>query len=101
MSKKKSSYPYTKEFKQEAVKLALTTGKPAQTARDLGVSDSALYRWLAEAKESTAVPIEGNDVLTLNEVAEELKRVKKELAITKEERDILKKATAYFAKISL
>ena len=42
----KSSKGYTKEFKEEAVKLAQSSGKPvAQIARELGVSDSAIYQW--------------------------------------------------------
>jgi transposase len=81
---------YTKEFKEEAVKLVQSSGKPAaQIARDLGISDSALYMWQKElaAKGSNAFPGTGHQ----SAQEEEIRRLKRELEITRQERDILKK----------
>jgi transposase len=88
---------YTKEFKEEAVKLAQSSGKPAaQIARDLGISDSALYLWqrqLAE-KGSDAFPGTGHQ----SALEEENRRLKRELDITRQERDILKKVVSIFSR---
>ncbi len=85
---------YTSEFKESAVKLALESDQPiAQTARDLGVNQNTIHTWMTKyskpktASERTAEPI-----------YDENKRLKKELARVTQERDLLKKATAYFAR---
>jgi transposase len=84
------SKSYTKEFKQEAVRLAETSGKPkAEIAYDLGISESALYRWLKKYGEQ---PTPAEQEQTLEELKAELKRVKRENEILRQERDVLKKA---------
>lgn len=91
------SKQYTEEFKQEAIRLATTTPQPiAKTARDLGVKDATLYNWVSVAKNNApTIPDDhGNQV----NLIEELNRLRKENARLKEEREILKKATAFFAK---
>ena len=89
----------TEEFKQEAIRLATTSPQPiAKTARDLGIKESTLYNWVYSAK-SNAPSItnnQGNQVSLI----EELNRLRKENARLKEEREILKKAAAFFAKES-
>ena len=86
---------HTNEFKLEAVGLAERDGmSAAQVARDLGISDSVLYDWVKKFGTSS----EGK-ALTPDE-REELMRLRRELRIVKEERDILKEATAFFAKES-
>lgn len=88
---------YTEEFKQEAIRLATTSPQPiAKTARDLGIKEGTLYNWVSVAKESAPIisNAEGNQV----NLIEELNRLRKENARLKEEREILKKATAFFAK---
>jgi transposase-like protein len=83
------------EFKLEAVRLAEQEGMSvAQVARDLGISESVLYGWV---KKFGARP--GVASVTPEE-REELIRLRRELRIVKEERDILKKATAFFARQS-
>lgn len=81
---------YTKEFKEEAVKLMQSSGKSAaQVARDLGISDNSLYNWqkqLAE-KGTDAFPGTGHQ----SALEEENRRLKRELEIARQERDILKK----------
>jgi transposase len=88
---------YTKEFKEEAVKLAQNSGKStAQIARELGVSDSAIYQWqkqLAE-KGQDAFPGSGHQ----SALEEENRRLKRELEIARQERDILKKVVSIFSR---
>ena len=86
-----------KEFKTEAIRLALTSPQPiAKTARDLGIKESTLYSWVNSAKDkSTAI---SNDQGKEVNLVEELNRLRKENARLKEEREILKKAAVFFAK---
>jgi transposase len=87
---------FSPEYKQEAVKLVVGQGlSAAQAARDLGIGKSTLDRWIAESR-GQAQP----DALTENERVE-LKRLRKEVTVLRMERDILKKATAYFAKTTM
>ena len=85
-------------FKQEAVRLALGGGKSiAQTARDLGIKESSLYSWIQQVKQSNT-PIPSEEFKNASELVDELNRLRKENARWKEEREILKKAAAFFAK---
>lgn len=87
----------SKEFKQEAIRLALTSPKPiAQTARDLGIKEPTLYSWVSAAK-SKATSEPNADESNVN-LIDELNRLRKENARLKEEREILKKAAAFFAQ---
>lgn len=87
---------YTSEFKAEAVKQITERGHGVlEVSKRLGVSDKSLYLWLKQSKELTSPNSE--DVASLKK---ELSRMKAELKRTTEERDILKKAAAYFAKLS-
>jgi len=89
---------YTAEFKERAVKMVVSSDKPtAQIAKDLGVRATTLYSWVNQFK-SKGQPASSP---SHEQMFEELTRLKKELAEVKEQRDILKKATAYFAKESL
>jgi transposase len=84
---------YTPEFKAEAVKLVLDHGLTrAQAARDLGVSESVLSRWVQRAREH-----QQPDALTEPERVE-LQRLRREVRTLRVEREILKKATAFFAR---
>jgi transposase len=88
---------YDKEFKMEAVRLALRGDRSKQSiAESLGICTSNLQRWIREYKASGkgAFPGKGN----LKPEDEELHRLKREMAIIKEERDILKKALAVFSR---
>jgi transposase len=97
MSKIKKTY--TEEFKQQAVNLALESGKPkAQIARDLGISDSMLYGWIDLYQKANG---SGKTVLELAEENKEIKRLKSELRQVQMENDLLKKAAEYFAKNQL
>jgi len=85
---------YTNEFKTEAVRLARFGGRPvAQIAKDLGINENILYRWM----KIFGSPNDGSGKITPSE-HEELMRLRREIRILREERDILRKAAAYFAK---
>jgi len=86
---------YTPEFKAEAVRLVRSTpDKPAsQIARELGVSDNALRSWVKQAE----VDQGEREGLTTQE-REELRRLRKENKVLRQEREILKKATVFFAR---
>lgn len=94
MSQKKPN-TYTSEFKESAVKLATESGEPvAQVARNLGVNANTLYTWINNYSKQ----VEPTVMRTDEHVYDEVKRLKKEVLRLTQERDILKKATAYFAK---
>jgi transposase len=91
---------YTPEFKAEAVKLVLNQGlSHMEAARRLSLPKGTLSNWVANAKNGTAAEAPG--ARTVPELEAEVARLRKELAEARMERDILKKATAYFAKESL
>ena len=88
---------YTREFKLEAVKLIRDRGVGfAQASRDLGVHANVLRKWVAdyEADPSQAFPGQGQ----MKPEQLEIERLRREVTKLKAERDILKKAAAYFAK---
>ena len=88
---------FTEEFKQQAVRLVLDEGKSVGVvARELDLTASALAQWVPHARADRTKDKTG---LTTAE-REELARLRKALRIAEEERDILKKATAFFAKQS-
>ena len=92
---------YTPEFKTEAVKLVLEQGiQQSLAARRLSIPEGTLATWVAAAKSATsAVSVPGT--LSATELLTEVTKLRKELAEARMERDILKKATAYFARESL
>ncbi len=96
--KKRIKTEYTTEFREGAIKMVISSDKStAQIAKDLGLKGSTLYSWVNKAKSEN---IESNSQNN-EQLFDELKRLKKELVEVKEQRDILKKATAYFARESL
>jgi len=89
---------YTKEFKSEAVALAEKREKPiSQVAKDLGITESVLYRWMHHRREAThsglqAFPGHGRPRDA------ELARLRKENKLLREANEILKKAAVIFAQ---
>jgi transposase len=84
---------HSEEFKREAVRIALTSGLPRErVASDLGVGKSTLGKWLSQYRPADLV------VTPQADLARENERLRLENRILKEERDILKKATQFFAK---
>ena len=89
---------YTKEFKQEAVKLVESSKKSkSEIARDLGISDSALSKWCKEYGQhgDQAFPGKGHQT----PIEEGVKQLKREIELLKQERDILKKVVRIFAQL--
>jgi transposase len=88
---------FTLEFKHEAVKLVRERGMTvAQASKDLGLHVNVLRKWVKDAKENGGSAFPGRGKQRPDDA--ELSRLRRELAKTKAERDILKKAIAYFAK---
>jgi transposase len=88
---------FTDDFKAGAIRLVLDEGQTvAGAARDLGLTESSLRNWVEQAR---ADRTKGKTGLTTAE-REELARLRKENRVLQEERDILKKAAAFFAKQS-
>lgn len=89
---------YPKEFKIEAVRLLNESDTPAaEIARKLGVKRNLLYRWRDQMNDKGDKAFEGSGRPTVEEMSE-ISLLRRELAAVKEERDILKKAAAYFAR---
>jgi len=85
---------FTEEYKREAVRFLEETGRPLRAvAEELEISETSLWRW--RKKYGTGA----NERLSPSE-AEELRRLRREVEILRQERDFLKKATAYFANPS-
>ncbi len=94
-SRKYKQYPA--EFRESSARLALESDQPiTQTARELGVTAKKLYYWINVYSGSDTIPGRAKEP-----ASEEIKRLKKELSKVKLERDILKKAAAYFAREAL
>ena len=87
---------FTQEFQDEAVRLAESSGRPRrEIAQDLGIGLSTLRHWIDRRRERQIEQPPGN---RQEDVAAELKRLRRENEILRQERDILKRATAFFAK---
>jgi transposase len=90
---------YTREFKLEAVRLSLEEGRPgSEVAKELGIHPNVLYRWRKEflADNSESFPGQGKMKASDEEVA----RLRREVALLREDREILKKALVFFSKAS-
>ena len=91
---KRTRRKFTKEFKAETVALIRQSGKSiAEICRDMGLPESSVHRWLAQAE----IDAGQRDGLTTSE-REELFRLRRELRVVREERDVLAKAIAFFTK---
>jgi transposase len=96
MSRKKRKN-YSQEFKIEAVRLITEKGySVAEASRNLGIDYSILRRWKNQLADDSQNAFPGKGRLKASD--EELRKLKRELERVKEERDILKKALAYFAE---
>jgi len=94
----KQRQQYTKDFKLEAVHLAESSSRPkTRIAEELGISDAVLYKWCRAFKSKQAGAFQATGPTTEQQ---ELRRLNIELQRVKEERDILKKAMAFFVRES-
>ena len=91
---KRTRRRFTPEFKAEAVALVRGSGKSTrQIARDLGLAETSLQRWVAQAEVDAGL----RDGLSTAE-REELSQLRRELRVVRDERDVLAKAIAFFTK---
>lgn len=89
---------YTEEFREEAVQLVLESKSSlAEVAEDLGVNTWTLRGWVKKRRDQA----KAQSPRRPETLEEENRRLKRELAVLRQERDILKKAAAYFAKEQL
>ena len=94
--KNKERRSYSREFKLEAIRLCNESGKSsAQVAFELGISSNSLYNWRKQYSEKKEAAFKNESQLSAEQ--QEIKRLRLEVARLKEQRDILKKAAAYFA----
>ena len=95
----KSHAPYGEAFRRDAVALYRSSGKRLEEiATDLGVSRESLRKWVQQAKVEAG---EGPAGALMNDEREELRRLRRENKTLQMEREILKKAAAFFAKETL
>ena len=94
--KRRTRRKFTEEFKARAVRLVLKEGRTvAQVSRDLDLAESVLHSWVKQAKIDRGMGPPG--ALT-SEERDELARLRKEVRVLREEKEILRKAAAFFAK---
>ncbi len=96
---KKARKTYTREFKLEAIKMMMEQGRTAKDVEEsLGIGRGMLYRWKSQFAAEGESAFSGNG--NVSELEAEVRELRQELKRARQERDILKKATAYFAKES-
>lgn len=92
----KNKRTYTEEFQREAIQLALRSASIANTAKELGIPAGTLHTWLKNTNKAN----KGTKANSVIDVTEELHKLRKENVRLREEKEILKKAAAYFARES-
>lgn len=92
----KSRPPYPAEFRQQIIELARAGRTPAELSREFGCSAQTIINWVAQAAIDGGKPLPGKDGLSTAE-REELSRLRRQVRQLQMERDILAKATAWFA----
>jgi len=99
MNEKSTRQKFTKEFKEDAIKLVLEHGyKGSEAGRRIGIHPSNISRWIREFRRDQEDIAEGG--VTRRELEDEVRRLRKENKRLEMEREILKKAAAFFAKES-
>jgi len=92
----KSHPPYPTEFRQQMVELVRAGRSPSELAEEFGCSDQTIRNWVAQSAIDSGKPLPGKDGLTSAE-REELVKLRRQVRQLQMERDILAKATAWFA----
>ncbi|MBA2673405.1 MAG: transposase [Ramlibacter sp.] len=92
----KSKPPYPAEFRQQIIELARAGRTPAELSREFGPSAQSISNWVAQSARDSGKPLPGKEGLATGE-REEMVRLRRKLRQVEQERDILVKATAWFA----
>ena len=92
----KTKPPYPAEFRQQIIELARAGRTPAQLSREFGPTAQSITNWIAQDGRDRGKPLPGKEGLTTAE-RDELVRLRRRLRQVEQERDILAKATAWFA----
>jgi transposase len=92
----KSKPPYPAEFRQQIIELARAGRTPAELSREFGPTAQRIANWITQDARDRGKPLPGKEGLTSAE-REELVRLRRQLRQVQQERDILAKATAWFA----
>lgn len=99
---KRETQTYSPEYRSEAIKLVMEQGlSVAEAATRLHMNQGTLAYWVTQARKGVKTAVSAAGAQTPAELLAENKQLRKELAEARMERDILKKATAYFARESL
>jgi transposase len=98
MGKKKTRKSYTKQYKLDVIQQSYQRENISKLASELGLTPELIYKWRAAYGAGSVDPFPGKGVEKLTAEQEELRRLKSELAETRMERDILKKAIGIFGK---
>lgn len=99
---KRETQSYTSEYRAEAIKLVLDQGLSiAEAATRLSMNQGTLAYWVTQARKGKTASVSGAGMQSAVELAAENRQLRRELAEARMERDILKKATVYFARESL
>ena len=99
---KRVTQSHTPEFRAEAIKLVLEQGMTvAEAATRLNMNHGTLAYWLTQARKGKKAGVSAANQPSVESLTAEVGQLRKELAEARMERDILKKATAYFARESL
>jgi transposase len=97
METEKQRRKYDRQYKMDAVSLVVNGGRSvSEVARELGINPNVLHRWRRQLTEEGTGAFSGKGKLSSQE--EELRRLRRELEQAKDDRDILKKALAFFSK---
>jgi transposase len=90
---------YTEEFRRDAVALVRSSGRPInEVARELGMSHETLRNWVRKQEQQLAGPVADGGGSSMADKDAEIARLRREVAELRQEKDILRKAAAYFAK---
>jgi transposase len=92
----RSRPPYPAEFRRQMVELVQTGRTPGELSLEFGVTSQSISAWVAQAAADSGKPLPGKDLLSTAEW-EELARLRRQVKRLEQERDILAKATAWFA----
>lgn len=95
----RSTRTYTEEFRSEAIQLAIQSGNISNTAKQLVIPQGTLHTWVKNAsKDNITLVTTPSKKVSVGDLMDEIKQLKKALSRAEQEKAILKKATAYFAR---